>query len=207
MVKIKICGITKLEDALAAQKLKVDMLGFVFYKKSPRFITVSRAKEIISKLNKLILKTGVFVNAGESYVCRIAKSCSLNILQFHGDETAEFCGKFPGYKIIKSFRVKNKVSLSKTNAFSKVDYFLFDAFKLGKAGGTGSVFNWKLLKGAKISKPFFLSGGLNSDNVVSAIRRVHPDWVDVSSGVEEYPGKKNQRLLKEFVEEAKGWKN
>ena len=161
MVKVKICGITNLEDAQAAQSLGASALGFVFYPKSPRYILPQAAQKIISQLNKKIKKIGVFVNADLASVKKIARLCGLDILQFHGDETPDFIRKVKGYKIIKAF------------------------------------------KGLKIAKPFFLSGGLNPENIVSAIKAARPDWVDVSSGVEAKPGIKDKELLRDFIHKAR----
>ncbi|HLD41171.1 MAG TPA: phosphoribosylanthranilate isomerase, partial [Candidatus Omnitrophota bacterium] len=199
--RIKICGITNLEDALFAQGSGADALGFVFYPASPRYIRPEDARKIILRLNKKIIKVGVFVNPEAGQVKRIARLCQLDILQFHGDEAPDFCHKFPSCKIIKAFRVKDKSSLSRLSDYrGAVDYYLFDAFSQKCLGGTGRKFNWGLLKMAKIDKPFFLSGGLTPKNVVGAIKTVCPAWVDVSSGVEKYPGQKDQKKIKNFID-------
>lgn len=201
-VKIKICGITNLNDALAAQALGADALGFVFYHQSPRYIKPSIAKKIISKLNKKIKKVGVFVNPRVSYVKKTAKLCRLDFLQFHGDENPEFCRQFEGKKVIKAFRVKDKDSLKYIERY-KVDYFLFDAYGKSVYGGTGKNFNWGSIKKAKISRPFFLSGGLNPKNVLRAIKSLGPQWIDASSGLEASYGKKDHRLMEEFISKVK----
>lgn len=198
MVKVKICGITNLEDALAAQNLGASALGFVFYSQSFRYILPEAAQKIISCLNKKIKKIGVFVNADLASVKKIARLCGLDMLQFHGDETPDFCGKFKGYKIIRAFRIKNKASLKDIERYP-VDYYLFDAFKKYSFGGTGTHFNWDILKGLVLSKPFFLSGGLNPENVILAVKAARPEWVDVSSGVETKPGLKDKKLLQDFI--------
>mgnify|MGYP001613068924 FL=1 len=201
-VKVKICGITNLTDALAAQSLGADALGFVFYPKSSRYILPRAAQRIISQLNKKIKKIGVFVNADSDLVKKTAGLCGLDMLQFHGDETPDFCRKFSKHKIIKAFRIKNKDSLKDIEKYP-VDYYLFDTFKKDSFGGTGAHFNWDILKGLKLTKPFFLSGGLNPENIVSAIQAARPDWVDVSSGVEAKPGIKDKRLLWDFIDKAR----
>ena len=201
-IKVKICGITNFEDALAAQNLGASALGFVFYSKSSRYILPEAAQKIISRLNKRIKKIGVFVNADLVLVKKIARFCGLDMLQFHGDETPDFCRKFKGYKIIRAFRIKNKDSLKDIEKYP-VDYYLFDTFKKDSFGGTGAYFNWDILKGLKSSKPFFLSGGLNSKNIVSAIKSARPDWVDVSSAVEAKPGIKDKKLLQDFINKAR----
>jgi len=203
MVKVKICGITNLEDALAALKSGCDAVGFVFYRKSPRYISPKKAQNIISHLPGGILKVGVFVNAKEADIKRIAKLCKLSMLQFHGDETPEFCARFNKYKLIKAFRIRDKIDLKNLLTY-KAQAFLFDAFVYSKFGGTGKKFNWNLLEIARgIKRPIFLSGGLNSGNVKKAMRQVHPAWVDVSSGVEIRPGKKDIKKLREFIKAAK----
>lgn len=202
-IKVKICGITRLEDALFAQASAADALGFVFYTLSPRYIRPEDAKDIISRLNNKIIKAGVFVNPEAAEVRRIAKLCRLDILQFHGDEPPDFCRKFPSYKIIKAFRVKDKSSVSRLSDYRGVDYYLFDAFSQKGLGGTGRKFNWELFKEADIDKPFFLSGGLTPDNVASAIKALNPAWVDVSSGVEKSPGIKDKKKMRNFIERVK----
>jgi phosphoribosylanthranilate isomerase len=203
MVRVKICGITNLPDALAAIKAGSDALGFVFYQKSPRYISPDKAREIIRQLPQRVRKVGVFVKAQEKTIKSIAKTCALDILQFHGRESPEFCRRFKGYRIIKSFRVKGRLDLRQLRQY-EVFAYLFDSFSKAKLGGTGRQFNWKLLKGLSgIKRPVFLSGGLNQQNVQKAVSTVHPMWVDVSSSVEVSPGKKDAAKVKEFIREAK----
>lgn len=198
MVKVKICGITNLKDALTAAKLGAAFLGLVFYKKSPRYVTPQKAKRIIARLPEDINCVGVFVNEKEVNVKKIAEYCGFKTLQFHGDESPEYCRKFKNFKIIKAFRIKDKDSLKNIGKF-KVSAYLFDTFVDTKFGGTGKKFNWDLLKNiSKIKKPVILSGGLNPDNIQQAIKKVSPFAVDVSSGVEVCPGKKSPKLLKEL---------
>jgi len=204
VVKVKICGITNLEDARASVKGGCDALVFVFYKKSSRYITPEKAKEIIRALPRNVTKIGVFVNAKEKSIKNIAKLCNLDILQFHGNETPEFCAKFNGYKIIKAFRIKDKIDLSKILKYKTFAY-LFDAFAKSKFGGTGKRFNWDLLKYLEdIKQPIFISGGLTEKNVRKAIESAHPEWVDVSSSLEIGPGKKDRKKVKKFIQEARG---
>lgn len=205
LAKVKVCGITNLEDAKAAIEAGCDALGFVFYKKSPRYINLKKAKNIIRIVPKTIIKVGVFVNAKEKTIKRIAKMCKLDMLQFHGDESPEFCNKLNGYKIIRAFRVKDRLDLKNILKYKTFAY-LFDTFVKERIGGTGKKFNWNLIKDIrdKIRRPIFLSGGLTKNNVREAIRIIHPDWVDVSSSVEIRPGKKDYRKIKEFIKEVKG---
>lgn len=132
-VKVKICGITNLEDALASIKSGCSALGFIFYKKSPRYITPLKAKDIINRLPKVIKNVGVFVNTEEKEIRRIAKLCRLDMLQFHGNESAEFCARFKNYKIIKAFRIKDKIDLKNISKYKTFAY-LFDTFVKSKAG-------------------------------------------------------------------------
>jgi len=203
MVKIKICGITNLEDALNSVKAGCNALGFVFYRKSPRYIMPKKASQIIKHIPAHILKIGVFVDTKEETIKRTAKLCNLDMLQFHGNESPQFCNKFKGYKIIKAFRVKDKIELKNLVNYKTFAY-LFDTFVKSKMGGTGKKFNWTLgrhLKGLR--KPIFLSGGLNAENVTEAIKQVRPDWLDASSSVESAPGKKDHKKVQEFVKAAK----
>jgi len=203
MVKVKICGITNLEDAKAAIKAGCDALGFVFYRKSRRFIPPGKARGIIRNLDKNILKVGVFVDAKEKTIKNIANSCALDILQFHGKESPGFCQKFVGFKVIKAFRVKDRIDPVKVLSYPTFGY-LFDTFIKAQPGGTGRSFQWSLLRFSdKIKKLRFLSGGLNKENVKEAIRMVQPDWVDVSSSVESRPGKKDHQKVRAFIKAAK----
>ena len=201
--KVKICGITNLEDALAALLYKADALGFVFFNKSPRYITLAKAANISRILPKKILRVGVFVNAKEAQVKKIARLCGLNILQFHGEESPEFCLRFKGYKVVKAFRVKENIDLGAIAEYKTYAY-LFDAFVKGRAGGTGKRFDWNLLKKLdKIKRPVFLSGGLNSGNIRRVLQLARPDWVDLSSGVESSLGKKDHKKIKNFIAKIK----
>ncbi|MBI4707047.1 MAG: phosphoribosylanthranilate isomerase [Candidatus Omnitrophica bacterium] len=203
-VKVKICGITNLEDALASVFAGCDSLGFMFYRRSPRYISPERARNIINIIPKEIVKIGVFVNTPEKNIKQIAKFCKLDILQFHGNESPEFCRRFKGYKIIKAFRVKDKINLKQIKKY-KVFAYLFDTFVESTPGGTGKKFNWQLIKHLHgVEQPIFLSGGLNCRNVKKAVNYLHPDWVDVCSAVEVFPGKKDHVKVKDFVKAAKG---
>jgi len=200
MVKIKICGITNWEDAVASVASGCDALGFVFYKKSPRYISPKNAQKIIGLLPENILKVGIFVNAQEKTIKDITRYCNLNALQFHGDESVQFCDKFKNYKIIKAFRVKDKINFKNIKQY-KIFAYLFDTFIKSKIGGTGKKFDWNLLKQLKGTKrPIFLSGGLNEKNVAEAIKYLRPSWVDVSSSLESRPGKKDPKKIRKFIE-------
>jgi phosphoribosylanthranilate isomerase len=149
MVKVKICGITNLEDALVASRAGADALGFIFYKKSPRYINPAEARKIIKRLPKFIKKVGVFVNAKEATVRRITRDLKLDILQYHGNESDSFCARFRGFKIIKAFRIYKKIC---PEVLSRYDVwaYLFDTFAKDKFGGTGRNFDWQLLSGLRV---------------------------------------------------------
>lgn len=198
MVKVKICGITNLKDALSAVSLGADALGFIFYKKSPRYIKPEKAKNIISKIPAFINTIGVFVDEKESTVKKIASYCDLDVLQFHGDETSSYCKRFKGYRIIKAFRIKDKVDI-KTISKYKVDAYLLDTYKIDTPGGTGKTFNWNLVKKIKgLRTAIILSGGLNHRNVKKAVKITSPYAVDASSGLERRVGRKDYKLLELF---------
>lgn len=203
MIKIKICGITNKIDALACAELGVDMLGFVFYKKSKRYVEPMVVEDIVNELAPSILKVGVFVDEEKDKVIEIAENASLDMLQFHGNETPEYCDYFKAdYKVIKAFRLKNRKDLGKVNDYD-TDFYLFDTYKSDSVGGTGETFDWKILKDFEVLKPVILSGGLNPDNVEKAIQEVAPYGVDVSTGVERSPGRKDPELMKKFVEKVR----
>ncbi len=196
----KICGITNSTDALNAASLGVDMLGFVFYRKSKRYVDAIVAKGIINELPSGISTVGVFADAQSSEVRTCAEEAGLDVLQFHGAETPEFCAAFrKDYKVIKAFRIKNRSDLKKINDYD-VDYYLLDTYSPDAIGGTGEAFDWMVLTDFELLKPVMLSGGLNAANVGAAIGQVVPYGVDVSSGVESKPGKKEPALMARFVE-------
>jgi len=196
-VRVKICGITSEADALAAAAAGADAVGFVFYEKSPRHVTPAAARSIIAALPPLITRVGVFVNPEEGLV-REAVAAGIQVLQFHGEESPEFCRQ-QNVPVIKGFRLKDELSLLSCRDYQGLPWLL-DSFVAGQAGGTGAVFNWDLALKAKASNPLIiLAGGLTSDNVAEAIRRVRPYAVDVSSGVESAPGKKDAAKMRAFV--------
>lgn len=199
MVKIKVCGITNLEDALYAAKLGADALGFIFYKKSKRYIEPDEAKKIIDKLPPFITKVGVFVNENTSELIEAKRIAGFDIFQLHGDEPPHFCSKIPG-KYIKALRVNGEKSFNDIESFG-TEYFLFDTYSKEEYGGTGETFNWDLLDNSYLKDKFvILSGGLTSNNISEAIKKINPYAVDVSSGVEMSPGKKDHDKLKKFFE-------
>jgi len=201
-VKVKICGITNAPDALAAVEAGADALGFMFYEKSPRHISIPDAAKVIQQLPPFVMKVGVFVDASEDLVMRAIGDCGLSLLQFHGSEAPEYCTQF-GLMSMKAFRIRDAESLKALPDYSS-DAFLLDAFVADKLGGTGEKFNWDLAIGAKKSgKLIFLAGGLTPENVADAVRKVQPFGVDVSSGVEAQPGKKDHGKVRAFIKAAK----
>lgn len=201
--KIKICGITNRADAQLAVELGADALGFVFYPKSPRYIKVSAAADICNELPPFVTKVGVFVDELEYEIEKALAECLLTALQFHGDEPPGFCQKFAA-KSIKAIRVRDEASLRAAVEYD-VDALLLDTYTETERGGTGKTFDWSLALKAKelLAPAIILSGGLTTGNVQEAIRRVRPYAVDVSSGVEREPGKKDPEKLRRFIELCK----
>ena len=198
-LKVKICGITRLPDALAAVEAGADALGFMFFEGSKRFITPAAAAHIIRALPPFISKVGVFVNASAESVRATVAECGLDTLQFHGEESAEFCAQFAPLKVVKAFRIQNAASLQPLPDYA-VDGWLLDSYVAGQRGGTGEKFNWELAAQAKeLGRPVILAGGLTPENIADAIQQVWPFGVDVSSGVVTAPGQKDIGLVRQFV--------
>jgi phosphoribosylanthranilate isomerase len=201
-VKVKICGVTSLEDALCAASAGADALGFMFYQPSPRFIPLEDAAAISQKLPSHVVKVGVFVDAPEELVLRAIAGCGLNLLQFHGNESPEYCLQF-GLMSMKAFRIKDAASLQALAEYP-TDAWLLDSYVADKLGGTGERFNWDLARQAQqLGRPIFLAGGLAPENVAEAVRQVRPYAVDVSSGVEGSPGRKDHEKVRAFIKAAK----
>lgn len=194
MTEVKICGITNKDDALVAAKCGAAALGFIFYPPSPRYIKPKDAKKIIDALPDKLVKIGVFVNEKPAEIKRIMDYCPLDMIQLHGDESPEYCRQFPASIIIKAIELKNDNDLNRAFDY-KVAAILIDSRHAGLYGGTGKKSNWELASRIKNKKPFILSGGLNEYNIVQAIRDVAPHAVDICSGVESMPGKKDHAKL------------
>lgn len=200
-VKVKICGITSVADGIAAAEAGADMIGLMFYERSPRHVSFERAAEISRALSPFIIKVGVFVNPDEDTVMRAIGECGVTLLQFHGEETPEFCTQF-GVMSMKAFRVRDAASLLALPNYP-TDAYLLDAYSPDAHGGTGAKFNWELAIEAKThGKPVFLAGGLTPENVGAAVRQVQPFGVDVSSGVESAPGRKDHAQVRAFIRAA-----
>lgn len=192
--RVKICGITRQEDAWAAIEAGADALGFVFYAPSPRAVTAAQAQAIMQTLPPYVSKVGLFVNASTDEAQQVLDATSLDCLQFHGDETAVYCEKFnlPYYKAI---RVKPDVNLIQCELdFASASALLLDTFSEKAVGGTGLTFDWSLIP-AGMRKPLILAGGLNPDNVLQAMRQVQPYAIDVSGGVEAQKGIKSPQKI------------
>jgi phosphoribosylanthranilate isomerase len=200
MTWIKICGITNLEDGLKAVSLGVDALGFVFAP-SARRIKPDVAKKVILALPETLLKVGVFVNEEQREVLQVAEYCRLNVLQFHGEESPEYCQKFL-HPVFKAIRIRDSESLKEIERYHGLS-LLLDTYSPVQAGGTGKSFPWEVALIAKEKRDFILSGGLNPLNVGEAIKKVKPWGVDVSSGVESSSGKKDLLKMEEFVKEVR----
>ncbi len=206
MARIKICGITSVEDALMAVKHGAGAIGFIFYKKSPRYIGPYKVKKIVQALPPFVTPVGVFVDQRQGAVLDVAHFCGIRTLQFHGQEDPLYCKRFrqKGFSVIKGFRVQETLDLSVVKEYD-VNAILLDAFVEGVPGGTGKTFNWAVAKRLKgLGVPIILSGGLHYNNVVEALEEVRPYAVDVSSGVEEQdkPGVKNERSVRIFCEKV-----
>lgn len=202
MVKVKICGITNLDDAMAAADFGADALGFVFFKKSPRYISPANAKKIIKKLPPFISTVGVFVNEDKNTIKKTVSQAGIDIIQLHGEEPPGACNL--SKPVIKAIRVKSLENLDLVSKYrDKVSAFLLDTYTPDVFGGTGQIFNWDIAVEAKQFGRIILAGGLTPANTEKAIRWVHPYAVDVSSGVEAEKGKKDHRKMKLFTERAK----
>ena len=198
--KVKICGFTRLPDALAAVEAGADALGFMFFAGSKRNIAPAAAAQIIRALPPFVAKVGVFVNPSAETVRAVVAECGLDTLQFHGEETPEFCRQFAPLKVVKAFSIQNAESLKPLPDYA-VDAWLLDSYVAGQRGGTGEKFNWDLACQAKeLGRPVILAGGLTPENIADALQQVWPFGVDVSSGVESAPGQKDADLVRQFVE-------
>ena len=197
----KICGITNIEDARVAEDAGAYAIGLVFYKKSPRYISIDTAKEIVAHINQPLNSVGLFVDADRDYICSVLEQIDLDILQFHGQESEQTCAFF-NKPYIKAIRVSKDTNILKeVEKYSSAKAILLDTHVEGLLGGTGKVFDWTMIP-RNLSKPIILAGGLNVDNVKDAIRKIRPYAVDVSGGVESEKGKKDPKKIKDFINEA-----
>jgi phosphoribosylanthranilate isomerase len=202
MVRVKICGITDVHDARLAARLGADALGFNFCAQSPRYIRPERARAIIAVLPPLLTTVGVFVNERPEAVMEICRLVGLDAAQFHGDEPPRTVDAVQGVRRIKAIRVATEADIALCRRY-RVEAFLLDAFDPGRRGGTGRTFDWALARAAAEFGPIILAGGLTPDNVEEAIAAAAPYGVDVASGVESEPGRKDRTLLAQFIRRAK----
>ncbi len=203
-MKIKICGITNLEDAQNAVALGADAIGFIFTPKSPRYITPDAAEEIAIKMPPFIKLVGVFVNQSKDEIDEIANKAKIDLIQLHGQESPEFCLTLD-HQVIKAINIADIVDIQEMSKYmGMVSAILLDTKIDGKEGGTGICFDWGIALQAKeeFDIPIILAGGINQENVQKAISLVNPYAIDVSSGVEEYPGKKDYNKMKSVIEIA-----
>jgi phosphoribosylanthranilate isomerase len=203
--RIKVCGITSVEDAREAIRLGVDALGFIFVESSPRYISPEKVKEIVAQLPPFVNMVGVFVNGDPVEIEEIVDYCGLTHVQLHGDEDGEYCQKLAQAatpcRIIKAFRVSSRTMAADFAPYEEtVTGFLLDTYVEGQEGGTGKVFDWSRIESLRLRLPIILAGGLGLENVAEAIRQVRPFAIDVNSGVEEEPGKKDHAKLRQLVE-------
>ncbi len=199
MIGVKICGITNIGDAYWAAEFGADALGFILYPKSQRYIAPERAKEIIQKIPGSIGKVGVFVNQEIQAVKEIVSFCGLRLIQLHGDESPEYCSQFPGSTLIKTISVCTEEEVQALENYP-VKAILVDTHEPGRYGGTGKKSDWALALKVKETHPLILAGGLNKENIKSAIEAVRPYAVDINSGVETLPGRKDPYKIREIME-------
>lgn len=205
--RIKICGITSMDTAAEAVEAGVDALGFIFAAHSPRKIAPENARDIIARLPPFVTAVGVFVNEDQETVEKISRYCRLVAVQLHGDETPGYCAAITSTRVIKAFRLSTNAKTIGNEpdyqAYSQVVAgYLLDTFHEKMAGGTGQIFDWRILERIRPPGPIYLAGGLTVDNVGEAIRRIRPFAVDVNSGVEIAPGKKDLHKIKRFIAEV-----
>ncbi len=202
MTKVKICGIKTLSDAKFAVDYGVDAIGFVFAE-SIRNVSKEKARAIVQKLPPFVTTVGLFVNDTAENIEAICRFCGLDTIQLHGNERPSLLNKLKAFKTIKAFRIQNEKDIIPIRKY-KPDAILLDGYSVNKMGGTGTSFDWKIVKKLRTSIPVIVAGGLTHLNVSQAIRIVNPYAVDVSSGVESGPGKKDRKLIKKFIDAAKG---
>lgn len=201
-VRVKICGITSIEQALMVQQAGADALGLVIYNKSPRYVDIKEAAEIRAAIKSPALAVALLVNASENTVAQVIDEVRPDLLQFHGDESADFCHQF-NYPFIRAVRMRPGLDIdAEVAAYQAQGGFLFDAWSNDLYGGTGHSFDWSRLPTSR-DYPLILAGGLTPDNVAQAVQLIGPNMVDVSGGVESAPGIKDQKKVERFIANAK----
>jgi len=200
MVKVKICGITNWSDARGAVEAGADFLGFNFYRESSRYIAPAAARRIVKRLPDKIATVGVFVNEAEPDMLAIARRVGLDYVQLHGDETAEMVSRMRrSFRVIKAIRVRDSFRVAQLANFKGASSILLDGFDSRLRGGTGKSFNWKVAKNAGRKRQIFLAGGLTPENAAEAVSAARPFAIDVCSGVEARPGKKDAARMRALV--------
>jgi phosphoribosylanthranilate isomerase len=194
-MKVKICGITNLDDALICEKEGADAIGFIFYRQSKRYILPKDAAEITVKLSPFTAKVGVFVNEKVSVITEIVEKTNINIVQLHGNENEDYCLQIK-LPVIKSFRIREGFDFDKITKYNNVNYLL-DSFVENNYGGTGSSFNWELIP-MNLKNKIILSGGISEKNIEYIFKNISPSAIDLSSSLESKPGKKDERKIKSF---------
>ena len=201
-MKIKICGLTDPENSKQIASLDIHAIGLVFFTESPRAVSIEQANEIIQELPPFINKVGLFVNANSNFVDQVLNSVNIDTIQFHGDESSSDCSQFQ-MPFIKAIRMREGINLlSQAEEFSSASGLLLDSFEEDSYGGTGKSFDWNLIKN-NLDLPIILAGGLNKDNIMSAIEKTQPYAIDISSGVEVDKGIKDIEKTKEIIEIVK----
>lgn len=197
-IRAKMCGMTRSEDIAHAAKLGVDAIGLIFYPGSPRYVSFENAQQLLKNLPPLLGVVGVFVNPHRDFVQKIINELPIHLLQFHGDETQEFCTQF-NTPFIKTFHPQHSAHIIQfAQDFDQASAFLFDTPSSTSRGGTGLTFDWHIIP-RHLNKPYFLSGGLNESNIKAAINTCQPYAVDVSSGIEQSPGIKDHCKMSQFI--------
>jgi phosphoribosylanthranilate isomerase len=209
-IRIKMCGTTNLEDALAAVEAGVDALGFIFYEKSPRNIDPEVARIIIEQLPPFVDTVGVFVDRDRAEVEEIIRFCGLGYAQLHGQESPKYCERLARFtapcQVLKALRVGGNLQADDITPYNDhVKGFLLDTYQKGVKGGTGQRFDWSLIQDLKLQRDVILAGGLDPENVQEALTAVRPYALDVNSGVETNPGQKNKSLIRSFVHQVRAW--
>ncbi len=200
MVKVKICGITNWSDARGAVEAGADFLGFNFYRESSRYIAPTAARRIVQRLPAGVASVGVFVNEPEPEMLAIARRVGLDYVQLHGDETPEIVSRMGrSFRVIKAIRVRDSFRVAQLANFTRASSILLDGFDARLRGGTGKSFNWKLAKSAGLKRQIFLAGGLTPENAAEAVSAARPFAIDVCSGVESRPGKKDAARMRALV--------
>lgn len=206
MTEVKICGLTRVEDAEFAAKHGAWALGMIMWKGSKRYCPPEQATEIAHVIGRRAELVGVFVDAKLDDVAAAVEECGFTMIQLHGDEGTQYCkevARRTGCRVIKAIRIESLASAQDARQVRNIDYYLADTFKAGLQGGTGETFDWRLLRGLKANAPLILSGGLTAQNVAAGIDTTHPFAVDVSSGVETSPGVKDHDKILEFITQAR----